>query len=912
MVIVVSLLKKPTLQQKKHETKQIEGCRTSGSNSPTDCIACKHLKVSYPYREGHTGDFKCVAQCPQHMESDTATTSCKCIKRMEETRPEGVVDCVTECPLTHFEADGVCKECSSLCKDVSNEDKRTCSGPASTDCDTCKYQHDGRCVDGCRPGQKAVKGCADGYVYHQHSQLCYKAFNDTETYDGAVRRCSSDGGTLAMPRDNVTNNFLIHLKNAVDNNALFLFGLTDDHQEGVWMWDDNVPLGDFRAWGQGQPDNYNGNEDCAEYNPEGSYNKWNDGPCTRDNRKFICQASPSGNNSAFTCHQCRPGHECKLGDEREDICPAGTASNDNRTMCVPCAAGEFSSAPGAASCQKCPAGKYSTGGGSTSCLDCPAGKYSDVVGPTGCKVCPAGQYSNTAGSNGCTDCPTGQYSDAPESTGCKACPVGKYSDAARSTGCKDCPAGQYSDATRSTGCKACPAGKYSDAARSTGCKDCSAGLYNSRTGSNRCWDCPAGQYSSNAGSNGCTDCPAGRYSNTVRSTSCTPCPAGQYSSGTRSTGCTNCPDGIFTSTAGSERCTACRHGETVNAAGRPACQGTQRTALVCEDQTMSLSCDSGLEIQVQHAMYGRKDGSTCKKGILLSQNCESSNSLSKVREYCQGHRTCSVQASNSVFGEPCFGTAKYLEATYTCIGNFCMEPCAEEPLPPSSSVDSEAEIAGHEKLTSPVRCTGTQRMKGKADTGKEATSATSHLYRDNGGREESSERIGRSNGQDNGQGKPLLPLYSDNTGVDSKIYEPAPPFDQNVPCRRDGVVQTGATAPKQAIAALGARDSQSPHTLTPECTETRFGLVAAIFLRNSHPQSIKFFVPPGTPPFSGCLAPYHVMARSVPTLIPNTGFLLVTPGKGTGRPTYSYSATSSWVGVINVQPRACIHRLPPV
>ncbi|KAI8493784.1 hypothetical protein Bbelb_281310 [Branchiostoma belcheri] len=593
-------------QQKCHS--ECEGCRTSGSNSPTDCIACKHLKVSYPYREGQIGDFECVAQCPQHMKSNNATTSCTCIKRMEETRPDDVVDCVTECPLTHFEADGVCKECSSLCKDVSNEGKRTCSGPASADCDTCKYQHDGRCVDGCRPGQKAVKGCPDGYVYHQPSRLCYKAFNNSKTYIGAVNMCSSDGGTLSMPRDNATNNFLIHLKNAVDNNAWFRFGLTDDTQEGVWLWDDDVPLGDFSAWHPDEPNN-SGNEDCAEYYPESrsKNNAWNDGPCTHANRKFICQVSSSGNNNTFSCHQCRPGHECKLGDEREDICPAGTASNDNRTMCVPCAAGEFSSSPGAASCQKCPAGKYSTGGGSTSCLDCPAGKYSDIVGSTGCKVCPAGQYSNTAGSNGCTDCPTGQYSDAPESTGCKACPVGKYSNAARSTGCKDCPAGQYggrtgsnrcwdcpagqfsntagsnvctdcpagqySDATRSTGCKACPAGKYSDAARSTGCKDCSAGLYNSRTGSNRCWDCPAGQYSSNAGSNGCTDCPAGRYSNTVRSTSCTPCPAGQYSSGTRSTGCTNCPDGVFTSTAGSEGCTACRHGETVNAAGRPACQG---------------------------------------------------------------------------------------------------------------------------------------------------------------------------------------------------------------------------------------------------------------------------------------------------------------------------------------------------
>ncbi|KAI8492008.1 hypothetical protein Bbelb_303810 [Branchiostoma belcheri] len=83
--------------------------------------------------------------------------------------------------------------------------------------------------------------------------MCDHAFNDTATYNGAVRRCSSDGGTLAMPRDNATNNFLIDLKNAVDKNSYFRFGLTDVHQEGVGIWDDNVSLGDFRAWAQDNP-----------------------------------------------------------------------------------------------------------------------------------------------------------------------------------------------------------------------------------------------------------------------------------------------------------------------------------------------------------------------------------------------------------------------------------------------------------------------------------------------------------------------------------------------------------------------------------------------------------------------------------------------------------------------------------
>ncbi|XP_019619753.1 PREDICTED: uncharacterized protein LOC109466474 [Branchiostoma belcheri] len=98
-------------------------------------------------------------------------------------------------------------------------------------------------------------GCPGGYVYHQPNRLCYKAFNDTATYNGAVSRCSLDGGVLAIPRDNATNNFLIDLKNAIDINGFFRFGLTDVHQEGLWIWDDNVPLGDFRAWGPGEPNN---------------------------------------------------------------------------------------------------------------------------------------------------------------------------------------------------------------------------------------------------------------------------------------------------------------------------------------------------------------------------------------------------------------------------------------------------------------------------------------------------------------------------------------------------------------------------------------------------------------------------------------------------------------------------------
>ncbi|XP_066274551.1 uncharacterized protein [Branchiostoma lanceolatum] len=137
------------------------------------------------------------------------------------------------------------------------------------------------------------EACSSGY--QMHNGICYKAFNTPKNLRDASSTCAADGGTLAMPKDADTNAFLINLKNAVDNKAKFRFGLTDHHQEGGWMWVDNVALGSFRPWGPGQPDNAGVNEDCAEYfsgSRSSRKNTWNDGRCT-DARMFICQVTPS-------------------------------------------------------------------------------------------------------------------------------------------------------------------------------------------------------------------------------------------------------------------------------------------------------------------------------------------------------------------------------------------------------------------------------------------------------------------------------------------------------------------------------------------------------------------------------------------------------------------------------------------
>eukprot|EP01006_Ploeotia_vitrea_P030635 TRINITY_DN63003_c0_g1_i1.p1 TRINITY_DN63003_c0_g1~~TRINITY_DN63003_c0_g1_i1.p1 ORF type:complete len:159 (-),score=36.46 TRINITY_DN63003_c0_g1_i1:135-590(-) len=56
----------------------------------------------------------------------------------------------------------------------------------------------------------------------------------------------------------------------------------------------------------------------------------------------------------------------------------------------------------------------------------------------------------------------------------------------------------------------------------------------------------------------------------------------------------------------------------------------------------------------------------CNHPSTSDTNCRSDNSLSIVSSQCDGKNSCSVEASNSVFGDPCLGTYKYLQARYYC------------------------------------------------------------------------------------------------------------------------------------------------------------------------------------------------------------------------------------------------------
>ncbi|XP_066270910.1 uncharacterized protein [Branchiostoma lanceolatum] len=131
----------------------------------------------------------------------------------------------------------------------------------------------------------------DGYT--KWRGIYYKVFSTRKSFSESAARCREDGGTLAMPRDDETNAFLISLYQSVSTSAWF--GLHDQREEGQFEWIDGTALGEYSSWGEGEPNNAYGGEDCAHYRTLSDKTGWNDSPCSRP-KSFICQIVPACDN----------------------------------------------------------------------------------------------------------------------------------------------------------------------------------------------------------------------------------------------------------------------------------------------------------------------------------------------------------------------------------------------------------------------------------------------------------------------------------------------------------------------------------------------------------------------------------------------------------------------------------------
>uniref|UniRef100_A0A3Q3MHK0 SUEL-type lectin domain-containing protein n=1 Tax=Mastacembelus armatus TaxID=205130 RepID=A0A3Q3MHK0_9TELE len=90
--------------------------------------------------------------------------------------------------------------------------------------------------------------------------------------------------------------------------------------------------------------------------------------------------------------------------------------------------------------------------------------------------------------------------------------------------------------------------------------------------------------------------------------------------------------------------------------------------VTCEHSLAHLQCAEEQVLSVYSADYGRHEQTTCSYKVPATelQNTDCSGPTSKVADSCNGKNSCIIRVSNSVFGDSCPGTYKYLELAYNC------------------------------------------------------------------------------------------------------------------------------------------------------------------------------------------------------------------------------------------------------
>ncbi|XP_035697843.1 perlucin-like protein [Branchiostoma floridae] len=127
--------------------------------------------------------------------------------------------------------------------------------------------------------------CPSGYV--QFENRCFNFSTDKKTYTDARSACHAAGGRLAMPKDQLTNDFLVNeVWTRYISPYIAWFGLTDQVREGTWVWEDGTPLVGWSDWAPGEPDNYF-NSDCAGWGSRSGL-KWIDAE-SRINAYYVCE-----------------------------------------------------------------------------------------------------------------------------------------------------------------------------------------------------------------------------------------------------------------------------------------------------------------------------------------------------------------------------------------------------------------------------------------------------------------------------------------------------------------------------------------------------------------------------------------------------------------------------------------------
>ncbi|XP_062928245.1 C-type lectin lectoxin-Phi1-like isoform X1 [Mobula hypostoma] len=130
--------------------------------------------------------------------------------------------------------------------------------------------------------------CDKNWFHFPPLNSCYQFFSDEMTWEEAQDFCNEQQccGQLASVNSDQLNTFVSDVVSVVDQEKPRAWiGLNDICKDGKFTWIDGSSYS-YRNFGPGEPNNYNGREDCVNIHHFRNLT-WNDAPC---NMKigFVC------------------------------------------------------------------------------------------------------------------------------------------------------------------------------------------------------------------------------------------------------------------------------------------------------------------------------------------------------------------------------------------------------------------------------------------------------------------------------------------------------------------------------------------------------------------------------------------------------------------------------------------------
>ncbi|XP_033121805.1 uncharacterized protein LOC117120830 [Anneissia japonica] len=126
------------------------------------------------------------------------------------------------------------------------------------------------------------------YEYEKVNGVCYKFVKELATWADAQKSCMEDGAVIVIIRDPIEKNMLMNRTGGGD----CWIGLNDQVEEGSFYWGDCSTISTWQGqqWGDDQPNDVDGNQDCVMMMPSGA---WNDWMCQETNQ-YICEVVDIG------------------------------------------------------------------------------------------------------------------------------------------------------------------------------------------------------------------------------------------------------------------------------------------------------------------------------------------------------------------------------------------------------------------------------------------------------------------------------------------------------------------------------------------------------------------------------------------------------------------------------------------